>query len=121
MESAILSYLGRCPGPYFRQLAKELSAPVGTLSHHLYKLIREGLVYKLGSRPRYFPSEIEEERGWAIYLLREGPRALAEAQPLICGRRLCPHVRDLLLHSIEAYPCLRRDIVDNFIVLMSML
>ncbi|RFA95736.1 transcriptional regulator [Pyrobaculum aerophilum] len=121
MEALILSHISRCPGPYLRQLQKELAAPLGTLDYYLTKLLRRGEIYKLGRRSRYFPSQLDELQAWAIYLLREGPRALEEAGRLKCGKRLCPEVRGLLLRSVESYECLRRDLVDNFIILMSML
>lgn len=52
----ILGYLNKCPGPYFRQLVRELSLPVGTAQYWLSRLAQQGLIYvlNLAKRPRYF-------------------------------------------------------------------
>ncbi|MFN3803849.1 MAG: transcriptional regulator [Pyrobaculum sp.] len=121
MLDLILRALLQCPGPYFRQLSKELSIPVGTLDYYLTKLTRERLAYRLGSRPRYYHIKTALEEALAIYILREGPRALAEFPEAKCGKSLCPTVRNLMAAALDKYPCLRRDVVENYITLMMLI
>ncbi|MEM3997142.1 MAG: transcriptional regulator [Pyrobaculum sp.] len=120
-EGLILNYISRCPGPYFRQLSKELSVPVGTLDYYITKLWRGERIFRLGQRPRYFAREVTPEEAVAIYVLREGAAGVREFPEVKCGRRLCQLYRDLMVAALDKYPCLRRDVVDNFIALMSLL
>jgi len=117
----VFLHIARCPGPYFRQLAKELEMPIGTLRYHLDKLIRDRLVYTLGRRPRYFPYTMPAEEAAVVYVIREGPGALDVVEVRRCGRRLCPEVKELAVGLVRQYPCLQRDLVSNFIDLFSQL
>jgi len=117
----VFLHIARCPGPYFRQLAKELGMPIGTLKYHLDKLTRDRLVYTLGRRPRYFPYTMPVEEAAVVYLIREGPGALDAVEVRRCGRRLCPEVKELAMALVRQYPCLQRDLVSNFIDLFSQL
>ncbi|MFN7105576.1 MAG: transcriptional regulator [Pyrobaculum sp.] len=116
MSNLILAALSQCPGPYFRQLSKELAMPVGTLNYYLTKLARERLVYRLGSRPRYYHVNTPLEEAIAIYILREGPKALREFPEVKCGNSLSPTAKSLMTAALDRYPCLRQDVVENYIL-----
>ncbi len=121
MLESIISAIARCPGPYFRQLSKELSMPIGTLDYYITRLLRERAVYKLGSRPRYFLGNTPLEEAIAIYILREGARGVAEFPEVKCGKSLCPTIKSNMATALDKYPCLRRDVVENYIILMSLI
>jgi predicted transcriptional regulator len=115
---AIIDYVKRCPGPHFRELTRELGIPVGTLQYWLNKLLEAGEIYllRLAQRPRYFHRTIPEEEARAIYVVREV--RLSPASIL----RLATDIRPEILRAVvEAYPCVRRDLVDAFITLFSQL
>jgi DNA-binding Lrp family transcriptional regulator len=115
---AIIDYVKRCPGPHFRELTRELGIPVGTLQYWLNKLLEAGEIYllRLAQRPRYFHRNLPEEEARAIYVVREA--RLSPASIL----RLAADVRPEVLRAVvEAYPCVRRDLVDAFITLFTQL
>ena len=115
---AIIDYVKRCPGPHFRELTRELGIPVGTLQYWLNKLLEAGELYhlRLARRPRYFHRTLPEEEARAIYAVREARLSLAPAL------RLAIDVRPEVLRAVvEAYPCVRSDLVDAFINLFTQL
>jgi len=114
---SIIDYVKRCPGPHFRELTRELGIPVGTLQYWLSKLLEAGELYlmRLAQRPRYFRTVSEWETR-AIYAVRE--TRLSPVPTL----RLAIDIRPEVFRAVvEAYPCVRRDLVDTFINLFTQL
>jgi hypothetical protein len=115
---AIIDYVKRSPGPHFRELTRELGIPVGTLQYWLSKLLEVGELYllRLAQRPRYYHRTVPEEEARVIYVVREARLSPAPAL------RLAADIRPEVLRAVvEAYPCVRRDLVDAFINLFTQL
>jgi len=115
---AIVDYVRRCPGSYFRELARELQIPVGTLQYWLGRLTARGELYvlKLMQRPRYFHFSVSREEAEAVYLVRE-----IRLSPSLAPRLAVDIKPELIKAVVERYPCVRQDLVDAFINLFSQL
>jgi len=115
---AVVEYIRRCPGPYFRELTRELGIPVGTLQYWLGRLVEWGELYLLNlwRRPRYFHAATPREEAEVIYIVRELKLSPALASDLPVEVR--PH---LLRAVVEKYPCVRQDLVEVFIAMFSQL
>ncbi len=115
---AIVDYVKRCPAPHFRELARKLRIPVGTLQYWPERLIEAGELYplRLVQRPRYFHRTVAEEEARAIYVVREVKLSPALAPTAAAG------IKPEVLRAVaERYPCVRWDLVDAFITLFNQL
>ena len=73
MRRKIYSFVCENPGSYFFQLSNFLEAPQGTLSWHISRLEKEGLIgsVKFGGKRLYYPAGLRSADAEKIFFVLE--------------------------------------------------
>lgn len=86
----LYAFIRLAPGRHLRDLERELEIPLGTLEHHLNKLVEDGKVVtrQINRYKAYYPATHMEpaDRDCLYYLAQDSPRAILLALADAAGR-----------------------------------